>query len=81
MKKDVINLCPACFKTGQKTYMENADDGSMNAICSVHGVISYKYWHDLFVEPYYEKTINFKCITVLCEVFGYKFSSQFRKNV
>jgi uncharacterized radical SAM superfamily Fe-S cluster-containing enzyme len=58
MKKDVTNLCPVCFKQGKKTYMENADDGSMNARCSVHGVISRKYWHDLFIEPYYEKTIN-----------------------
>ena len=48
MKKEIINLCPVCFKQGKKTYME-ADKGDDVAKCAVHGVISIKYFNDIFI--------------------------------
>ena len=52
MKKETeaFNLCPGCFKQGKRICME-ADKGSDVAKCSVHGVISLKYFNDIFINP------------------------------
>ena len=45
--KDIIQGCSICHSQGKMSLMEGAKDESY-MICPVHGIISNKFWHDIF---------------------------------
>jgi hypothetical protein len=54
MGKDRLQGCPICHSQGKMTIMEGRE-GDKNITCAIHGDISLKYWHDIFIDPFYEK--------------------------
>ena len=50
MEKVVINACPICTTQGKKTYLEGKA-GDENISCAIHGLISVKFFHDIFIDP------------------------------
>ena len=53
-KLETISVCPICEKQGILFPMEGREEDDFIS-CRIHGIISLKYWHDIFVEPFYEK--------------------------
>jgi len=50
MEKEIMQGCPICSSQGKMIIMEG-NEGDNNVICAVHGLISVKYFHDIFLDP------------------------------
>jgi hypothetical protein len=48
-KSQIINLCPVCYDQDKRTFMEG-DEKSKTGKCAIHGVISLKYFNEIFVQ-------------------------------
>jgi len=53
---DYIDGCPICHSKGKMSLMEGVK-GESYIICPIHGIISNKFWHDIFIDLSWAKSI------------------------
>jgi hypothetical protein len=56
-KTEFINGCPICHHQGKMSLMEGVN-GENYIICPVHGIISNKFWHDIFIDLSWAESIS-----------------------
>lgn len=56
-KPETFQVCPICEKQGILSAMEGRE-GNDFIKCAVHGIISLKYFHDIFIDLSWAKSIS-----------------------
>jgi hypothetical protein len=68
-KTEFINGCPICHHQGKMSLMEGVN-GENYIICPVHGIISNKFWHDIFIDLSWAESISPTQPLIVSCIFG-----------